>query len=78
LNHASVATRGRARARRAVFTALACLLAALIGASAAGAQTNDIFPVAGTGTSGFNGDGIAATSAQLSLPIDAEVAADGA
>jgi hypothetical protein len=37
--------------------------------------TGDIFTVAGVGSSGFNGDGIAATSAELAYPTD--VAVDG-
>ena len=74
---ASVVTRGRARARPAIVAALASLLA-LAGADPSRAQTNDIFPVAGTGSAGFSGDGVMATSAQLNLPVDVEVAADGA
>lgn len=36
-----------------------------------------ISTVAGTGTSGYNGDGIVATTAQLAAPYDVDVAPDG-
>jgi hypothetical protein len=38
----------------------------------------DIYTVAGDGTLGFNGDGIAATAAQLQIPLDSGVAVDAA
>ncbi len=42
------------------------------------AATNIITTIAGTGTAGYNGDGIPATSAQLNFPRDVEVAPNGA
>ncbi len=41
------------------------LLCALAGPAAAGAATNSIFTVAGTGVGGFSGDGGMATAAQI-------------
>jgi len=50
------------------------LLAALL---AGAAQAGIIYPVAGTGTGGYNGDGIAATTAELDLPAGVAVDAAG-
>jgi hypothetical protein len=61
---------------RAVTTLVAATALALSAAPAA-AQTNNIFTVAGTGIAGFNGDGIAANAAQLSVPVDVESTPDG-
>ena len=53
------------------------LIASLALAPPAGAAVGDISTVAGTGTAGFNGDGIAATSAQLTTPVHAIPAPGG-
>jgi NHL repeat len=58
----------------------ACLCAAavlLLSAPAVPAATNNIFNVAGTGVPSFSGDGGPATAAQLRLPTDVDVTADG-
>jgi hypothetical protein len=46
-------------------------------APASHAQTNLVSTIAGTGSSGFSGEGGPATSAQISLPISLFVMADG-
>jgi hypothetical protein len=50
-------------------TAVAALTALCIAAAPALGATNNIFPSAGTGTPGYNGDGLPAGSAQLASPI---------
>jgi hypothetical protein len=55
--------------------AVAVVLVAV--ASLALAATNNISTVAGTGTNGYNGDGIAATSAQLNFPTGVTATSDG-
>jgi hypothetical protein len=59
--------------------ALAALTAALVVAWAvpAGAATGTISTVAGTGTAGFNGDNIPATTSQLTTPVQAIPAPGG-
>src|SRR5215218_4200557 len=52
-------------------------VAALVLAPTAGAATNNIFTVAGTGAAGFAGDSGAATAAQLYLPSALAATADG-
>lgn len=59
-------------------TALACLAAAAMFATAAGAQTYTISTVAGNNTSGYSGDGASATSAQLNAPYGVALNAAGA
>ena len=68
------------RERGAALVATTLALSAMIWVahpSAGTAATNVINTVAGTGTAGYNGDGIAATAAQLSVPIDVAPTADG-
>ena len=74
-NRHLVATARRAVWSNAILAAL--LLTALVAAPAAGAATNTINTIAGTGVAGYNGDGIAAATAQLSVPIDVAPTADG-
>ncbi len=52
-------------------------LALAFGAQTAGAQTNNIFTAAGTGTAGFSGDGGAAAAAALNIPIGVSITPDG-
>ena len=62
-------------------TASIWLFAALVGAGAgaptAGAATNNIFTVAGSGTQGSAGDDGPATAAELSFPRSLAVTAEG-
>jgi hypothetical protein len=50
-------------------TAAAALTTLLLAAAPALGATNNILPSAGTGTPGYNGDGLPAGSAQLAAPI---------
>src|SRR5687768_18094990 len=58
-------------------SALLALAAAALGAADARAAVGDITRVAGTGTAGYNGDNIQATTAQLSFPIGVARSAGG-
>jgi NHL repeat len=57
--------------------ALICLAAFVVGVSLARAATNNITTGAGTGTPGYNGDGIPATTAQLAGPVAVAALPDG-
>src|SRR5829696_1051707 len=52
-------------------------VAVLALAPAAGAATNNIFTVAGTGTAGSTGDGGPATAAQIDLVFGLAITTDG-
>lgn len=65
------------RALPRVVAALVAAAALALSAVPAAAQTNNIFTLAGTGIAGFNGDGIAAGTAQLNVPVDVESTPDG-
>jgi hypothetical protein len=65
------------RLRVGVVLALCFAALLLLWAPAASAATNNIFSVAGVGTSGFSGDGGPARAAQLSGPAAVAVTADG-
>ncbi len=71
-----VAVERLAGARRLL--AVTAGVVALVGpASTTMAQTQVITTRAGTGVAGFNGDAIAASVAQLSVPADVQTMADG-
>jgi hypothetical protein len=58
-------------------TGAAAALVLVLGAPAAGAQTNVINTIAGNGTAGFAGDGGPADASQLGSPLAVSVAPDG-
>ena len=62
---------------RPVRVAIVGAVALAFGAQTAGAQTNIISTVAGTGTAGFTGDGGPAGVAQLAIPIGVSITPDG-
>jgi hypothetical protein len=71
-------TRDGRGSRRPAVVALALIVGLLLVAASLGwAAANDISTVAGTGTPGYNGDGIAATAAQLNGPVAVAPTLDG-
>jgi sugar lactone lactonase YvrE len=68
----------RGASRRLARVATLALIAVLaVGGGMALAAQGDIFTAAGTGTAGYNGDGIAAATAQVSVPTAVTALADG-